>query len=262
MIEKLDNKLVKEEIVKNGYSILDNYLSSQDIDKIKQSLLKTLHYIKPDSETDLEKKYYQIKKYNPALKGNWFDVITSDICILQYLYAPPIINFVKEYFNTKVVFSGRRHVNVFDDENNKLLPAHQETQQLAGDCLAIWSPLYDTNINNGGLAIYKNSHKNGYFKHSREKDRSGDKRWTGGYNGVDANTIKRFERIELEVKAGSAVLFHSRILHCSYPSKKKGGLRIVITERYNPLQKIPFLKDEKAPMNIPMEGVDYNKIKD
>ena len=96
MIEKLDNKLIKEEILENGYYILDNYLSSQDLNKIKQSLLKTLHYIKPDSETDLEKKYYQIKKYNPTLKGNWFDVITSDICILQYLYAPPIINFVKE----------------------------------------------------------------------------------------------------------------------------------------------------------------------
>ena len=262
MIEKLNNKLIKEEITKNGYFILKNFLNKKDLDKIKKSLLKTLHYVKPDSETDLKKKYYQIKKYNPILKGNWFDIITCDISILQFLYAPAIINFVKEYFNTEVVFSGRRHVNVFDDENNKLLPVHQETQQMAGDVLFIWAPIYDTNKDNGGLAIYENSHKNGYFKHTREKPRPGDKRWTGAYNGVDANTTKRFKRKELEVKAGSAVLLHSRILHCSYPSKKKGCLRIVITERYNPLQKIPFLKNENAPMNIPFEGVDYNKISD
>jgi len=35
-----------------------------------------------------------------------------------------------------------------------------------------------------------------------------------------------------------------------------------LTERYNPLQKIPFLRDENAPMNIPIVGVDYNKILD
>ena len=45
-------------------------------------------------------------------------------------------------------------------------------------------------------------------------------------------------------------------------TKKKGKVRIVITERYNPLKKIPFLKNENAPMNIPFVGVDYNKISD
>ena len=80
------------------------------------------------------------------------------------------------------------------DENNKLLPAHQETQQLAGEVLFIWAPIYDTNKESGGLAIYENSHKHGYFNHSREKSRSGDKRWTGGYNGVDSETIKKFNR--------------------------------------------------------------------
>ena len=71
-----NNEWFAKEIIKNGYSLLDNYLNSNDLDKIKKSLLKTLHYIKPDNETDLQKKYYQIKEYNPTLKGNWFDIIT------------------------------------------------------------------------------------------------------------------------------------------------------------------------------------------
>ena len=92
MIKELNNNLAIDEINKNGYYILENYLNNQDLDKIKKSLIKTLHYIKPDEETDLPKKYYKIKEFNSTLKGNWFDVITTDISILQFLYAPAIIN--------------------------------------------------------------------------------------------------------------------------------------------------------------------------
>jgi len=109
MTEKLNREKIIKEIKNNGFYILDDYLSKQDIDKIKKSLLKVLHYIKPDNENNLQKKYYQIKKYSPILKGNWFDIVTSDISILQFLYAPIIINLVKEFFDTDVVFCGRRH---------------------------------------------------------------------------------------------------------------------------------------------------------
>ena len=71
-----------------------------------------------------------------------------------------------------------------------------------------------------------------------------------------------FKRKELEVKAGSAVLMISSCLHCGYPNKTKESVRITICERFNPLQKIPYLKDPKATMKIPYMGVDYNKISD
>ena len=53
----------------------------------------------------------------------------------------------------------------------------------------------------------------------------------------------------------------SKVIHCGYPTKKKDTIRIVITERYNPLQKIPFLKDEHAPLKM-LYDIDYNKIVD
>jgi hypothetical protein len=169
---------------------------------------------------------------------------------------------VKEFFNTEVVFCGKRHLNVFDDENDKLLPPHQETHQIARDTLLIWAPIYDTNKDNGGLAIYKNSHKHGYFKHIRQKTNSKDSKWTSGYNHVDSKIEQKFEKVELEIKAGSALLMSSKLIHSGYATRKKGKVRIVITERYNPLQKIPFLKDENAPMNIPFVGANYNEILD
>ena len=42
-----------------------------------------------------------------------------------------MINFVKKYFNSKVVFSGRPAIHVHDNANDKLLDAHQETNQFA-----------------------------------------------------------------------------------------------------------------------------------
>ncbi len=52
------NKKKKAEEIKNkGFCILEGYLSNEDLDKIKNSLLKALHYIQPDDEKDLQKKY-------------------------------------------------------------------------------------------------------------------------------------------------------------------------------------------------------------
>ena len=49
-------------------------------------------------------------------------------------------------------------------------------------------------------------------------------------------------------------------MHSGYPSTKKGSLRITITERFNPLQKIPFLKNEKAPLKMPYVGIIIIKL--
>ena len=62
-----------------------------------------------------------------------------------------MIDFVKRYFQTNVVFSGRPAIHVHDDLNDKLLEAHQETNQFARDTLVFWCPLYDTNKKTGGL---------------------------------------------------------------------------------------------------------------
>ena len=78
----------------------------------------------------------------------------------------------------------------------------------------------------------------------------------------DSSIVEKFKRQELEVDAGSVVLMQSTVIHNGYPTTKEGFVRITITERFNPLQKIPFLKDENAPIKIPYVGVDYNKILD
>ena len=54
---------------------------------------------------------------------------------------------------------------------------------------------------------------------------------------------------------------HAAVLHTGYPTKKRGFVRFGITERFNPLKRIPYLKNEKASMKMPYVGLDYNKLK-
>ena len=51
-----ENKKIIKEIKDNGYYIFKNFFDEESLQEIKEFLLKTLHYIKKDNETDLQKK--------------------------------------------------------------------------------------------------------------------------------------------------------------------------------------------------------------
>ena len=257
-----NKKKIIDEIRENGYFVIKNFFTKKELTTIKQSLLNTLNYIDSNDEKDLQKKYYKIKKSNPKLKGNWYDIAPHNITLLQLLHKKELVKLIKKFFNTSDLFSGRPCIHCHDDENVHLLDPHQETKQIARDNMVFWSPLYDTNKNHGGLIVYKDSHKHGYFDHTLENPHAGNKSWTKEYTHIDPKIAQKFKKIELKVKAGSAVLMHSAVVHSGYPNKTKGHVRITVTERFNPLQKIPFLRDENAPLRMPYVGIDYNKITD
>jgi hypothetical protein len=257
----MDNKKLKNEIDLNGYALIKDFFNYEKLEYLKLSLLDVLNYINYSDEKDLRRKYYEIKKFDPKLISNWYDIAPNNIDMLNSIHTPDLLNFVKFYFDTKTLFSGRAAIHVHDNENDKLLLPHQETNQFAVDCLLVWIPLWDTNKHTGGLTIFEKSHNQGYFDHILE-DPSGKKKWTHKYTNISENVYKKFKRTNLEVKAGTAVLAHSSLIHCGYPLTDKETVRITVTERFNPLKKIPYLKDSTKPKKIPYVGTDYNLIKD
>ena len=252
---------IRNSLDENGYYEFENYLNKKDISLIENTLIETLNYIKKSKEKNLQKKYYQIKKYNNKLKSHWYDLTPHNIDLLKTLHKKEMINFVKKYFNSKVVFSGRPAIHVHDNANDKLLDAHQETNQFARDTIVLWVPIYNTNEKTGGLCIYKNSHKNGYFKHYLKLSKTNKKLWTKQYTHIRSRYLDKFEQKKLKVKAGNAIIFLSSLVHKGYKNSDKNAVRITITERFNPLKRIPFLKKNNASMKIPYMGVNLNKIK-
>ncbi len=256
-----NNNKISKSLNDKGYYAFNNYLSKSELKKIQSTLLKTLNYIKPSSQKNLQKKYYEIKNFNNKLKGNWYDICKYNIDLLQTLHKKEMINFVKKFFNTDVVFSGRPAIHVHDIANDRILDAHQETNQFARDTIVLWIPLFDTNKNTGGLKIYEKSHLNGYFKHSLEHPTLGKKAWTNKYTHINKKYLTQFKEKKLQVKAGTAIIFLSSLVHSGYENKDGKSVRITITERFNPLKKLPYLKDEKASLKMPYVGLDYNNIK-
>jgi len=278
MKKKFNNKKYIKEIKKNGYCIIPNFFSNKSIKKMRNSLLDGLHYIKPDNEKDLQKKYLQIKKYNKILSGHWYDITKQDINLSQEIHKTEIIQLVKDFFKTDVVFSGRLSLHIIEDTNARLLQPHQEDKQLARDFFLLWTPLFDTNRQNGGISIFEGTHKHEYFHHTDKlykvphkcpqchvtspklfaKNFSYKMNKNNEYLSiVDPPIGKKFKKRDLEIKAGSLALFHSRLMHSGYPTRKKNSVRIVVSDRLCPLKKVPFLEDENALIKIP--GADTVK---
>ena len=255
------NKIINE-IKKNGYFVHNNFLSKKNLDEIKESLLDTLNYVKKSSHSNLTSKYYFIKKYNEKLKGNWYDIANYNLTIRKHVHSENILKLVRKYYNSKTVFSVRPCIHAHDSSNDFILKPHQETNMFSKDGILLWIPLFDTNENTGGLTIYEKSHLNGFYQHATSSNNSKkNKLWTKNYTNISDTIVNKFQKKDLSVKAGSGVFIVNSLIHCGYQMKKKNHLRVTLTERFNPLQNIPFLKNENAKLKIPYT-IDYNKIKE
>ena len=138
------------DIRENGYSLLKNLYSEDQLNKIKNSLYNMLNYIKPDEKiTNLQEKYYQVKKYNSILKGHFYDLCKNEVEILRLAQDPKVIDLVKRFFDVDVVFSTDPGIVLYDDDNDRLLTPHQETGQISKNFLIIWIPLYDAKDDQG-----------------------------------------------------------------------------------------------------------------
>ena len=91
-------KLIAGALKRDGYFVFENYFSKTELKEIKNSLLETLNYIKPSKQKDLQKKYYEIKKFNKRLKGNWYNLAPYNIKILQSLHKKEMTTFIQKYF--------------------------------------------------------------------------------------------------------------------------------------------------------------------
>ena len=243
------------DIKDNGYALLKDIYSSKEIDRVKNSLVRMLNYIKPDNKIkNLQEKYYQIKEYSPKLKAHFYDMVQHETESLRLLRKPKIHDLVKNFFKTEVIFSASPSIHIFDSENDRFLEPHQEISQYSKDFLFIWAPLYNAKNSQGVLLIFKDSHKKGYQKHHFDNKL--------GSAQVSKEIINKFEKKIIEVDAGSALLIHSALIHGSIKTKKKRFARFVLCDRLCPLVKLPYLRKEKAPIKIPYVGVDYNAIVD
>ena len=96
--------------------------------------------------------------------------------------------------------------------------------------------------------VYEKSHKKGYYKHTPYNRL--------GSSHLEKSVYGKFNMKILKVKSGDAVLLHSAIVHGTWMTKKKGFVKYILCDRFNPLQKIPYLKNLK----IKLVKLNLNQI--
>ena len=240
---------IAKKIKNEGYYIFENFLNKEDLLEIKNSLSDSLNFIKKNKKKNLIDRYYGVKNYNNNLKSHWYSLTRHNLILYKYLHNPNVLKLVKKYFNTKVLFSTGPALHIHDASNDFLLAPHQETNLYSKDGIVMWCPLYDTDSSSGGLTIYENSHKYGFFPHRLGK--KSKKIWTKAYPIINNSILQKFKKKNLNVRAGSMVFMINKMIHSGYPMTSKKKVRFTISERLCPLQKIPYLKDEKANIKLP-----------
>ena len=66
-----DYHKIKKNIDEFGYVIIKDVYKKRDLENLKKRLLEVLHYIHPKKINDLNRKYFQVKKFDKKLKGNF-----------------------------------------------------------------------------------------------------------------------------------------------------------------------------------------------
>ena len=112
---------------------------------------------------------------------------------------------------------------------------------ISRDGILLWSPVYDTNEETGGLTVFKGSHKDG-FEHKLENKKLGKKSWTKDYTHIDKKILERYEKINLKVKSKSAVLMINSMVHCGY-QMKKNNMRELLLQKDITFKKTFFKKE-------------------
>ena len=72
---------IKKSLNTNSYYAFNKYLSKSEL-KNSKYIVENFKLYKTQFSKNLQKKYYEIKKYNNKLKGNWYEFV--NIILIYY----------------------------------------------------------------------------------------------------------------------------------------------------------------------------------
>lgn len=228
------NNIFKEK----GYIIIKNFIDENKINEIYNNLNCIIDYVCPqiDKKLNLDDKYYILKKENDELRKHFYDLITKLDLLSSIWCSEKMLDVIKK-INNEIYFIDSIQIRIDTPENDRCLPFHQERGQISTNEITGWLPLIDINEKSGGIKIVENSHLLGDLPIIQYENGT----------GVEEKYITNEKKII--INKGDLLLFHTNLIHGSYQNETN-QIRWVTVARFNPLNDIPFLKDENAPLHI------------
>lgn len=244
-MEQLDR--MQAEFSENGFTIIRDFLPQAGVLAMLADIRAVVAHcadaagIDHDAGDSLDALYLRVKSKNPTLKSHCYDIICRLDSLHRALGHQVVDAMGRAIYGTPLV-RGPFQIRIDDKSNDRILPMHQELEQISLLTLNIWLPLVPISEGSGGLRVIPGSHKRGPVPHLPP---SGDI----NYASLPPESWDGSPTIDLEMNAGDALLFHPFLFHASLPNRKD-RVRWVAVARFNELGTMPYLRDPDAPLTM------------
>jgi ectoine hydroxylase-related dioxygenase (phytanoyl-CoA dioxygenase family) len=209
---------------------------------------------KSDKKLTFEQKYLYLFKKNPKLKSHFYDCIAYLDCLNQISTSEKTLKIVKKLLGEKTVLYSGSQVRMDHPNDPYYLPQHQELGQMSNRLVLFYVPLVNLDKKIGGINLRPKTHKLGFVRykgHDIEGRMAGNKRSKIIKELFEQAHLKKYKSINLNLKAGDALIFHNHLFHGTNPNLEKKKIRTVYLTRFNSINKTPYLKNSKSKLFIP-----------
>ena len=214
----------------NGFIIIDNFFSLEELSNFENSLehlikrdLKKVLDINPDfSITDYENSIFnngltKLEEINHQYIADIYDTISQVPEFLRLITKKETTEYINQLLKRDskkplYTFTCRCRIDPPNDDRRKT-KWHQEVFYTIpkSNFLQTWAPLInDADANNGTLQVCVGSHKESIAKQSWDMEKGGANPFV-----IDEDVVKKYKIIDVEMKKGQLMIFHSRLFHRS-----------------------------------------------
>ncbi|MGE4220037.1 MAG: phytanoyl-CoA dioxygenase family protein [Alphaproteobacteria bacterium] len=236
---------ISSEIQENGFAIIRGAFSKDAIGQIFADIAQMLDIalrsagIEPDKQASVDEKYLRLKDGAPRLKGHAYDLLGRLDSVQRAIWSSPISQVGRTLYSTPLLL-GPVQIRIDDSSNDRLLPMHQELEQISLLSINFWLPLVDVAPGAGTLRIVPGSHRRGLRPHVRLAE-------LAHYFSLDPAEYAGETTETLTMSAGDLLLFHPFLFHGS--DRNSGThIRWTLVSRLTELNTCPYLRSADAPL--------------
>jgi len=243
--KRLNIKRIKKDLNINGFTIIKNFFTNSELNKIDQTLINIILSISKDGRFKNIKKlntvrftklYSKLKKEKPKIAGAIYDSMQISLYLQSLFTSQKITNLISgilEINETNISNFFRTLRLDLPGKSNNLLSWHQDfmhsnNRNLNSDRgITIWAPINSVNENTGSMKICVSSHK------KRLKIKLDKKKFLNSseYLDIDNTKLSKFQKIIITCKRKDIVLMNMNCVHCSTEGKLN-LIRRTIISRY------------------------------
>jgi len=205
----MDAAAMKRQYDEKGYIVLYDLFTEEETRQLKEEARRVL-----DEEEAKYRKENDDPNAVPAFRktGVYVGMTAASALFKKANTHPRILEALAAVVSPKVDFWSDKIV-FKNAETDFGSPWHQDHAYWFGSNKpSVWIALDDATIENGCLQVVEGSHKHGYVPYVEQEG-------LGFQRQLSADVIDPDAVVTLELKRGSAVLFHDLLFHASLPNR-------------------------------------------